>query len=316
MKRLIVLVLLLTACGYLPQFEQPTERPELFKGTDGITIKMMEHRQALYEEQMFDLIFFLKNKGVHDVNTTYFKIVPDRDFIKFLNAETYLADGTETGELFIPIKGKSIRNPYGDEVRRHYRLQTRLLPVKTQRHSAQIFYELCYPYKTYATVNVCIDPDIYNRNPDKPCRPGTKAIAGGQGGPVAVTNIETIMAPEGTGVSPMFRIMIQNLGSGQVMEPGSMVKCALAETRNMSKLLAKVTLEGNTLTCNNQDPSTPIRLQQGMAELRCELEPHMVGSRPTVPYTMEDGTFMTPLQIELTYDYTQTGSTTVNIERF
>lgn len=317
MRKIILVLLLLSACQWLPQTNQPIEIPELYTGTEGLNIQMLPHADRVYTGQVFDILYTVTNKGAYNIDKAYTKVVPERSYITYESSEEYAADGTPITDMYFPIKGKTRENPYGDQIRAHYRYKAKVLPAQMQSYLAQILISACYPYKTIARPQVCIDPDVMNINTEKPCVPSIETYGRGQGAPVAITSVQTTMMPYGTGAEPIFTIQVQNVGGGQVLAPGMTTNCATGEKKELDEIRATVKLEGVTLNCNNKNLTGNTELTAGQATLRCTLPLEGRGGGATRSvYTMADGTYTTPLQIELAYDYMQELSTQVTIEQY
>ncbi|MAG07865.1 hypothetical protein CMO89_00150 [Candidatus Woesearchaeota archaeon] len=70
-----------------------------------------------------------------------------------------------------------------------------------------------YPYTTEFSTDVCVDRNPYTPG-DKVCEMAGKATPGGQGAPVAVTNIE----PQAMKDKVRFKITFRNAGNGEVID--------------------------------------------------------------------------------------------------
>ncbi len=71
---------------------------------------------------------------------------------------------------------------------------------------------------------LCVDTDVYGLRPgEKACNSKDLAFNEGQGGPVAVTNIETkmLLDSDEDKVKPQLIIHIENKGNGEVISKGT-----------------------------------------------------------------------------------------------
>ena len=89
------------------------------------------------------------------------------------------------------------------------------VPFGADKYSPEILVTACYRYKTIADPKVCIDPNPFRAVQErKVCEVRDQSLGGGQGAPVAVTKIEEQVGSD----KIHFRIFIQNVGDGEVIE--------------------------------------------------------------------------------------------------
>src|SRR3989344_5709015 len=104
-----------------------------------------------------------------------------------------------------------------------------VLPDGVDYYKPNLVATACYEYYTEASPMVCIDPDPYAERTDKACRVGgigtalgkgaksyvaaVEGIAGGQGAPLTITNVEEEAMPG----RAQFKIYVQNTGGVEVM---------------------------------------------------------------------------------------------------
>lgn len=83
--------------------------------------------------------------------------------------------------------------------------------------SSNFIITLCYPYETISSAEVCINPDIYNRNP-KPgsCRPGSAKVYNSDS-PVSITSVqERYISNDNGNMKVKFDITVSNSGGGKL----------------------------------------------------------------------------------------------------
>jgi hypothetical protein len=162
----------------------------------------------------------------------------------------------------------------------------------------------CYLYSTYADPLVCIDPQPYSMQ-NKVCSPGVHSWRSSQGAPVAVTRVEQ----ENTPRKMIFKITVQNVGSGVVYDPGKLEKCDPYHSSRVTPsdldivYLGIVRIGSQRLECT---PSEVIRLQGGTGTVTCTYD---------VEYANVGSAYRAPLVVELWYGYSDTVEKTVNIQR-
>src|SRR4030042_1767216 len=89
-----------------------------------------------------------------------------------------------------------------------------------ESHNALISATYCYDYATTAKMDVCIDPDIYGKQPQKVCTVAGKSLSS-QGAPIAVNKVDVEMLPfSKDSIKPQFTIHVQNVGDGTVIASG------------------------------------------------------------------------------------------------
>jgi len=329
----IFVFILISACTnpFGPQ-QTPAARPELYTGTEGISASIIEHTPQAYEDQPFRMSVYLHNKGTHTLTGSeqgVYTLIYEHQYIEVQNVQY---SGTGSASTY-QLEGKTLANPYGQENRINYMLRTKNLPPQSQHYTTDLIFQTCYPYKTTATIPVCIDTDL-QETPNQVCEAGTQTHPEGQGAPVAVTEVNTIMIPRttttekaftpreradiqharipgetvpetysetSTYVQPLFEITLENLGGGQVLRSGTARDFCQGtqEPRNMNIINVTVQLQDRPLDCQS-----PIRMTPGQTLVRCRGDL----LTPGAAYTSQ-------IEIELTYDYATTAATTLDIQQ-
>lgn len=295
MKKIIILLIILTACQLAP-----TQRPILpliYTGTQALEARFGPETQTnVYSGQQTNIVVELNNKGASDITNGRYALIFEEQYVQLL-------PGMQKTGAFT-LSGKTQYNPEGDFTRIPIRMRSKELPPQAESYQTQIIFQACYPYKTYASAQICIDPDLANRNPAKACTAMPVALGGGQGAPVAITRIEPIMVPEGNDVRPVFAIYLQNLGNGQVLSTEAIsTACGGVGAIKFNKVSVSAKLQDETLLC----APNPATLEIGQeARVICE-------SRQK--YGIAAGTFTTILTTELDYGYMNTASSPLIINR-
>lgn len=302
--KLILILIILSSCQFLPQ--QTEQRPETYIGTEGISLNAQLLLDKIFPNQETEMIVTVMNNGAYDISEGYMNLITEEQFIKEQNIKYYDSQGNlEENKNEYSIQGRGITKPYGDQVRFKYILKAQELPQQTERYSSLIIAQTCYPYKTYATIPVCIDTDINNMNPDKICKSGSETITGGQGAPIAITRVETKMVPEYSGnevkVKPHFEIDIENVGSGSVIKPTQAKEACEGKSKDIENIVGvKVIFNNIKLDCAREYEH---KLVKEKTTLKCKLPDKE---------QIQKGTYKSLVKIELDYAYTTTG--TANIE--
>jgi len=201
---------------------------DIHKGYDGLVLNFLKDAppSKMYEQTDFKISFELKNKGTCDIGGTqgcegYVQITGfDPSLIHGFGGFGSIGTTGAFSQQIPDLQGKSIYNleggydvlafPSSDQ----YAVAE--LPPTVDSYRPTILATTCYRYVTDATAIVCVDPDPYGVGiSDKVCNLRDVTLAGGQGGPVAVTRISESMIPS-RGGGPQylqFKIFIENAGS-------------------------------------------------------------------------------------------------------
>ena len=154
----------------------------------------------------------------------------------------------------------------------------------------------CYAYSTFVAPQVCIDPSPFD-NRRKACRGDGIRFNGGNGAPIAVTQINQ----ENTGRKALFTITIQNVGGGDVYDLFYLERCnpyspVKLTTRELNKVyLFDARIGDQPLRCT-PDRGDGIRLVNGQGQVRCEYD---------VVYGTAGNAYQTELVLELGYGYAE-----------
>ena len=167
--------------------------------------------------------------------------------------------------------------------------------VITGTYSPTITATACYTYKTEASANLCIDPNPYNNEPNKPCRLGQVNLldsGNGQGAPVQITNVNVDSSTKTMTIT----FYIRNSGGGSPFDSAKLSECPQGLTpNNRDKIKVDSVKVGSTDITSNCQPGRELTLYQGSGVLVCTYD--LPSSSP--------GAYMTELSIVLSYGYTK-----------
>lgn len=318
---LLALVLVfISGCGPLQ-----TETPRVHEGTEGLSIEFMEKSppDEVYVGDVFPVTLDMKNKGAYDIETGILVLGIEKEYVSVQTEEFKKA-------VSFDMNGRSLYDPIGGIDRKTIRLKAGALDPQSETHTTMVAVTTCYPYRTDASANVCIDTDIFGqRMAEKVCTPqtlkmGTVQLEGqelprGQGAPIAITKIEQKMLPheDEQRIVPQFMIYVKNMGDGLPVELSSYQDACRAT--GVSKGLlnvvgARVYLSDKSVQLNckpklvENSPSKEgyIKLEKKEDFIKCSLEEGV---------SKDWGTYTTPLIMELDYGYTFTISKNVLIRK-
>ncbi|MFT4297738.1 MAG: hypothetical protein ACMXX5_00950, partial [Candidatus Woesearchaeota archaeon] len=174
--------LMIAGCG-----QSGTTSPlgEYRRGTQGLEMQFTTNappRVVYAEDLTFPVTIEVRNKGVFPgdgdgtLNADLYYIGFDNQIITGLSHESITFQEEEAKTRFNPEGGIYI---VGSEATISKSLFDQ---ARIDSYDANIIAVLCYPYKTFAAVEVCIDPNPNRASQMGACRPGV-VNAGSQGAP-------------------------------------------------------------------------------------------------------------------------------------
>ncbi|MFT4343155.1 MAG: hypothetical protein ACMXYE_00235 [Candidatus Woesearchaeota archaeon] len=295
---LAVISLILTGCGPSTSGSVTDYRT----GSQGLEISFMRNAppSSMYaEDESFSALVEIHNRGVFpgdrdgdliaDIHFTGF----DRNIIQGLERTSVTFREEEARTRYNPEGGYQVATLEGRVN------QATFMNSRIDRYDATIRATICYPYKTFASVDVCIDPNPNRASGSNECRPGITS-AGSQGAPIAVTSVETI-AQRG---AARFVITVANVGGGEVILPEYLGQCTEPSTTRTEydKIrIVNADLSGTIpLDCT---PSDTINLVNNRATIVCRAD-----------NIDESGTaYKTLLNLEIDYGYKKAIQRTMQI---
>lgn len=172
-RRILIALLILTACIPLTPTKQSIVIPKVYEGTQGVDAWFVQNAppNEVFEDQLFEIAFSLENKGAFDIeNGVYVVGVPNE----------ILTSDSVVGRF--NLKGKSVFNPFGESKIIKLSARARELGAQVARVPAGLNLDLCYPYHTEVSTQVCINPEpIMIAKPKTVCAPSAQSFSG-QGG--------------------------------------------------------------------------------------------------------------------------------------
>ncbi|MBW2987869.1 hypothetical protein DRJ48_00670 [Candidatus Woesearchaeota archaeon] len=301
-----LIVMLTTSCQEGSNRDIDIDYDKIHSGTEGLVISVVEGAppSEVLEEQEFQFIAKLENRGAADIKGGILKLILDEDYIE--------GEGDNT-ELVFDLGGKTVFNPKGDTQLFSFNLRAKQIKEEMSTlHDSEIILAACYRYHTEVRKDVCIDTDYFNINQgskEKVCQV-TSLNLGSQGAPVEVFMIEPKFTTEHSQVVPQFLIHIRNVGSGQVIKEDSLVDvCGSSELESEAWNTVYVTakLGNQPMVCEPSEGGRgKLRLKEGEDFIKC---------RAQTPLTEGTPSYVTVLNINLTYGYTESISKMVRINR-
>lgn len=294
---LMALILILAGCtGINFRTKETIKLPDIREGTQGIEIEYLAEMPPyeIFEGQMFEIGFELQNKGAEDVQNGLYTLGVNEQYVTMLDEKMNRFN----------VKGKSVYAPLGEQQRISIKAQANQLSGQLTKQSTTIITNACYEYLTSATILECIDTQPLKKE-KKVCTIQTIGKSGGQGGPIAVTNVEPKTMPhtDSSKIIPGYVIQIANIGTGQAIETQSVYDVCMGRSvgkDNYDIVKVNAVLSNDVLNC---EPAQ-ITLRQADNKIFCKLDK---GISKTA------GNYQTPLTIDLEYGYMQTKPKTIRI---
>ena len=341
---ILIATLFLLGCGSFTSTKTPTAA---FTGTDGIMAEFSNNAPAktVFENSNFPVLIRIRNAGTYSIpkepaaQQGIISIGREKDYVTKLsieeNSRLKKASGKDN-EINFFVDGRSQINQNGDEVIASLTATTSRLDPQSEHRVSTLTASICYPYRTALSTTVCIDPDVAGLRPGKKaCAVANQPFSSGQGAPIAITKIETLMIPEidEPVIKPQFLIYVENSGRGNPVNPLDFryacsndfdKKDIISNRWNVATLKAFTSDENGVqqlVCCPNKysecpdsqaDLSDPekitgfIRLRDNKDFVRCTF-------KNGIPKTFD--AYTSPLSIEIDYGYMQTISANFIIQK-
>ncbi|MFC1723479.1 hypothetical protein ACFL0V_05050 [Nanoarchaeota archaeon] len=290
-----ILLLLVAGCSFNKgKDEPPTSAAFAATGTDGIVMTWAPDQPPakVYTGAPTSLLVEIKNKGTTNVASAMF-------YLSGVD-QTLMPIVPNPVALTMPLEGKTQYNPEGGYTTIQMEAQSIALPPEMPNYKPNLLLTACYPYKTFATPLVCVDPNPTDTVSDKACRVEKVIGTGSQGAPVAIASVETQATPRGM----FFRLHLQNSGSGGVVyDINSLGGCPGSLTYNdLHKIRYTVSL-GSAEQVQCQPINGEVRLVNNKATIFCQS-----------PRSAQGLAYQTPLKVELIYGYKSSISKQIEVE--
>ncbi len=278
---LTLIIIIISGCSSSSTSKSELGNEKYFTGNQGIVLNFLQDAPPTKLFEGDDLVVMIQyfNKGATDVNGgTIYLTGYDTKYITL-----------SPSQININAVGKSINNPDGNiPYIQTSKSNSIRMPEDTDSFRQKIQATACYQYKTIASAEICIAPNAFTtmQNPVCTVKP-VISLAGGQGGPVAVTKVEQ----EIMGNRVQFKIFFQNTGGGTVIDQYAISNCHTSlDIQDVDKVdIIRASFSDKTLTCQ---PDNPIMLQNGQGFVYCYYNGDI-----------GDSAYITQLKVELEYGY-------------
>jgi hypothetical protein len=326
MMGLIAFLIILAVSGCGPASSITEVR--VHEGTDGLKMNFLGKNppDEAYEGERITMIIELRNKGAYGIEYNKGLLVLG------IEQEYVSAPGEFVkNPILFSLDGRSLYDPIGGFDRKTIPLTVKTLGPQIETITTNVAVTACYPYRTEAAAQVCVDSDIYSqRQQEKVCTPQTlsmgtiqregQELPRGQGAPIAVTKIEQKMMPHERDdmIKPSYMIYVKNMEDGLPVDIDSYDKACAGvgmQKRTLNVVKANVFLTDRSV--QTQLNCTPKVIQAGKAGyIKLEKEEDFIRCAYEEGIPKSLGTYTTPLIIDLDYGYTFTISKSVLLRKY
>ncbi|MFH1400933.1 MAG: hypothetical protein ABIH41_05415 [Nanoarchaeota archaeon] len=205
----------------------------------------------------------------------------------------------------VELAGSSEYLPQGDTNVYEYVFRANPLQGQIESPVTQLFFTLCYPYRTYWSQAVCIDKDIHDLDKRaKVCTVKDISLSQGQGAPVAITRIEPRTLSAGGDIKVNFNIYFENKAGGMVLrkDPAKFSDSQAACLGSVAGDDGTIPVRANLL--NQELDCSPIRFKDNKARSTCRsqsLDTNAYGTDGVI--SGEARNFLSHLYVEVDYMY-------------
>jgi hypothetical protein len=258
---------------------------DIYSGTRGLVMEFVEDAtpDSIFQSNGLVLLMELWNKGAYPVDGRLYLSGYDKNLMTM-----------DQTRVPVSLEGKSRFNLEGGYSTVSFASTSISLPEGSDTYTPNFVVTGCYDYQTVATPIVCIDPNPQKTTQAQSCTPRSVSLGGGQGAPIAVTNVDVEALPEKT----RFKITVQNVGNGDVVNAN---KCPYdLSYLDLNSIQYDISL--SNIPSAQCQPKSPIRLINGEATIYCIFD------------VEGKDAYQAPLSIKLDYGYMTTTQKEVNIK--
>ncbi|MDP2749613.1 MAG: hypothetical protein Q8O89_02150 [Nanoarchaeota archaeon] len=320
---LLASLLSIAACNDSKNTEAQVHFKQTHIGTKGLTMNFVKGLPPteVYEGTDFQLGLEVRNEGAWDINGAKIRLGGFNPTTVSVQMDSDSADDTSETEGLLRrysiFEGKSTvsngaykliiakaRNPKPPKIGDEYDLS--------------FIATACYGYKTEAAMDICIDPNKENIGVQqkKICtvKPQYK-LSGGQGAPIAITQVEEEILSLGASRKVRLKIFIKNMGKGDVYKadsfhkPCSALQGDLTTERDLGIVEIEAKLSDIEIDCN---PTTK-EIDNFYMKLGKDADNYAL-CQYDIPKDSFDA-YNSVLSITATYGYVETVSTKTTIKK-
>jgi hypothetical protein len=202
---IVVLAIFLVGCG---SSGQGTAKTNFKTGSGGLRTSFFNNAppDKIYPNSDFRIILQIKNEAAYDLTAGEISIIGLE--------EKYFEVGP-VRQVFPLLEGRSLLNPSGGKMFMEFEGKAGKLFQNAQNYRGNYFLKTKFKSAVEFSDTICLSPRLYEIY-DSGCNPQEKKGYSGQGAPLAITDIELVAYPIGTGAKIEFRTRLKNLGNGMI----------------------------------------------------------------------------------------------------
>ena len=304
---LITIVLFLAGCQALnlpftSQLQQ-NEIPQIdvYKGKEGISIKFVpgappDKMVATSDINSYEVGVVIENRGAADAEGVV-ALILEKNFMEAAQKFLAIEGGVEGREKFTSGGIKDLKFDVNTKALSKENYETNPKP--------NVQAAACYKYQTKASAPICIDTSKYRGTAEKgACTESTLYFTEGQGAPVAVTKIESVILIKNSQAFPYLKIFMENAGRGEVLNRTQTTDACSDKPAVHSIIhLDSASIGGKQLSCE------PKNAEETLLKLREEKENNYFtceAAAGTQGFDAGAQSFITDLSITLSYGYETT----------
>jgi len=246
---LVLCVLLLMGCG--GSGGNADGKQNFKQGFGELVVGFLQNAppQSIYPGSDFKIILELDNQAAYDLtngkvsiiglNNKYFEVKPETQY-------------------FDTLIGRSLLSPVGEKKFLEFAGTSGQLFENANSYRGNYFLKVNYDSIMEFSDTLCINPRLYEVY-DSGCKMSDQKSYSGQGAPLAVTDMQVITYPIGTGAKLEFRFKVSNRGQGELdhisltgakLGNGAFQKCEfLGASLDIHKALLDQNRQEATLIC-------------------------------------------------------------------
>ncbi|MBT3451082.1 hypothetical protein HN448_03870 [archaeon] len=178
-------------------------------GYSGLEISVEDNfpPDEMYDNSNLNIVVKLENKGAYDLSSGLVQV------LGFDSAYVILYDqeGIEFPSEGYFLSGKSLENADGETERASFSGYVNPIKEGAEKQVMKYYLKASYDYTNELVEDVCVDLSSYDVY-DSGCELDERKKLNGQGGPLAITEIETYTNPSENEIK--FYLTVQNKGQG------------------------------------------------------------------------------------------------------
>jgi len=312
---IIIVCLFIIACKPIgPSPTKPITYINYKTGIEGLDINFIQYQppDEIYEGSDFTVGLEIQNKGGYQIEEGRLRLLLDNTFVGM----------AELPSSIQALEGKSQFYPEGEKYMDFFKGKSYkdLGEFSIGKKTKSVNFEIiaCYPYKTEATTDICLNPPSvsdYLQVNQQACLANREYQLTSQGSPLVITKIEETIIPDNDiEYKVKLKIYIEKRGDGTITTSDSYYKTCVGEKLDKKKEknifeikeisfsdFSTLASGRNNINCN---PFKQVKLENNKAKIECD-----------ALVKKSRGMFQTPLLIELDFGHVNKKSKTITIKK-